>query len=380
MNWASSANAAPPMLFATWLGGLLVLCLPHGTVSAIRLLYQAAVVWMLIWLTRWYAGRAITWPVDLTLLALDGVAMSGIVYLIRHEASTLPSLARDPSPHTPHCPRTVLLRGQRRRAHAIGGVVGATLLGGVVVALAIALLLTTTHGTIATVAVDGGVEPIGALAAADTRTGHVVVLFQDMFYAESSRSGGEVYEGTLSILDSGAGTVLRRKALPFLPASIAVDGRLGRAFIIIGGGAAGQTTATTVYMLDLRTGDLTRTKTAATYPSDIAVDERTHHVFVAYDGANIVRMLDANTGVVLRTVRVGARPLRVVVVERTGRVFAVNEHSISVLDARSGIVLRTVATPIGANDTVAVDEQTRRIFATENAFIGPPQRPTAHPL
>jgi YVTN family beta-propeller protein len=149
----------------------------------------------------------------------------------------------------------------------------------------------------------------------DTRTGHAFVA--------------SPFDGTIDMLDTHAGALLRTVLLGGMPRAVAVDERLGRVFVAAGG-------ADSVSVLDSRTGRLVRTVRVGRGPVALAVDVRTNRVFVSCRGVSggtpswfrrrlvvpamgQVRVLDARTGALLSTAAVGAGPVAVAVDERTGR-------------------------------------------------------------
>src|ERR671936_46525 len=172
---------------------------------------------------------------------------------------------------------------------------------------------------------------------------------------------------------ANAGSMVRTIAVGRNPLAVAVDERIGRAFVLNNAGNS-------VSMLDTATGTLLRTVAVGRDPLALAVDERTGHVFVAKNelglqdqlslalnccprGKGSVTVLDARSGAIQRTVHVGLSPLAIGVDQRTGRAFVINQNSesVSVLDTRSGALVHT--TNIGSDlFALAVDEQTGRVF------------------
>lgn len=215
--------------------------------------------------------------------------------------------------------------------------------------------------------------------ALDARTGRVFVATTS---ATDRTTGHPIGNGTVAILDTHRGNVLREIPVGGSGNAVAVDETTRRAFV-----------ATTAFppfvrtpvgkivrVLDTRSGAVVRTVAVGEAPVDIAVDGRTNRVFVAtlgpVTGAGApsrghVSVLDARTGAIIRTVPVGVSPRTMVVATSTQRVFVLNQdsQSVSTLDARMGTVLRTVTLrhmpcDAGANMpcTAAVDEQTKRVF------------------
>jgi YVTN family beta-propeller protein len=129
---------------------------------------------------------------------------------------------------------------------------------------------------------------------------------------------------------------------------MAVDERTDRVFVPL-------CDAKAVGILDAATGRVIRSVRVVSGPTAVAVDERVGHAFVTSDGVTdstgqpigvgTLSLLDARTGAVLRTVAVGSQPDTPAVDEMTGRVFVANYDSgtVSVVDATSGRVRATVA-------------------------------------
>jgi len=180
--------------------------------------------------------------------------------------------------------------------------------------------------------------------------------------------------GSVSMLDMRHSTLVRTVVVGSKPVTIAVDKSAHHVFVINALSPFSPSSMGTglgsVSMLDTRSGRLLRTVTIGTDPGPVAVDETGGHVFVANMLDNTVSMLDAHTGTVLRTIAVGARPAALAIDGRTRRVFVANgdDNSVTVLATGSGTLLHTI--PVG-NDpaAVAVDERNGRAFgAIANDF------------
>lgn len=149
-----------------------------------------------------------------------------------------------------------------------------------------------------------------------------------------------------------------------------MDERTGRAFVTDADGS--------VSVLDTRDGSVIRTVAVAGNPTELGVDAATGRVFVLLNPG--VCTLDARTGAVLRTVAVGNtpagasvhNPLDIVVDARTSRVFVTElNDAVSVLDARNGRVLRRL--PAGPGPVaLALDEANGRLLAV-NPVGGDPR-------
>lgn len=164
------------------------------------------------------------------------------------------------------------------------------------------------------------------------------------------------------------------------PTLVAVDELTRRAFVLNGGSYArdsnGGIVAGTISVLDTRTGAVIRTDPAGTAPQAIGIDEQTDRVFVVNSaeqgGAQGgVTVLDAHSGRVLRVVRLGGSPEAAVVDARTHRVYVLVQGPmcLSVLDASSGRLLGTLAlrSDFGQEPdtyTLAADTSRGRLFAS----------------
>lgn len=182
-----------------------------------------------------------------------------------------------------------------------------------------------------------------------------------------------VVDGGVRELDAESGAILQTVRVGQYPRAVAVDVHTHRAFVTSIGAVDPSTNpigAGTISVLDTRSGRLLRTVPAGTNPGAVAVDERTNRAFVTNLASGSVSILDARSGRVLRTAAVGEFPLAVAVDDQTGRVFVANRNSdsVSILDATSGHVVQTVAVGTGAAaapSAVAVDARTGRAFVVD---------------
>jgi len=175
-------------------------------------------------------------------------------------------------------------------------------------------------------------------------------------------------DGKTRVLDARSGLILRMVSLGPIatgPAALTVDAAAGRTIVVGGdhdgiGGFA---------ILDTRSGRVLDTATlggnAGDWPRWVAVDGRIGRAFVSRDGQGggsaAVRMLDIMSGRVLRAVPAGGP---IAVDERRGHVFILAGSAIDVLDARTGALVRAI--PLSTREGVGlltVDEATGRVFA-----------------
>jgi len=173
--------------------------------------------------------------------------------------------------------------------------------------------------------------------AVSTRTGYIFVATSD---------------DTVDTLDGRTGTLLRTVAAGIatganaVPTAVmAVDDRSGHVFVL--DNDLGATINGTVSVLDTTNGRLVRKITVGREPAAISVDERTGRAFVA--NSNSISVLDTRRLTLLRTVTIGSgnAPLvsgapvvdagsgRVYVATYTGYTGYTGGQSISILDAAS---------------------------------------------
>lgn len=240
-----------------------------------------------------------------------------------------------------------------------------------------------------------GANPV--LLAVDGQTHHVFVVLRGPVQAGYVASG----PGSIAILDTRTGAVLRRVHIGVDPVAIAIDAHTRRVFVLTDGplnitGSGLPAGPTRLSILDAGTGAIVRTATLAALGGTaqaLAVDTRANRVFAA--GANgVLTMLDATTGSVLRSENTrgqstGAdsqrQPTGIVIDEQTERVFVANggtyaamassastgyyPGSMSLLNASSGQLLATLhlAAPVSA---LALDGPARRVVVAEATSLG----------
>ncbi len=162
-------------------------------------------------------------------------------------------------------------------------------------------------------------------------------------------------DGTLNVLDTRTGALLRTVTLAPGNVWLAVAERAGRVFV------SGYDTGT-ITMLDARSGAVLHSVPVGT-GMGLAVDEQTNHVFVG-SANSTVTMLDARSGIILRHLPACFEPFAVAVSVRTGHVFAKCDNgTIAMLNARTGQLLRVVPDQSGKYGAIIVDERTNRVFA-----------------
>jgi len=204
----------------------------------------------------------------------------------------------------------------------------------------------------------------GLWGVTSAATGAIVVLGLTLVGAAPARAGAIVATTRL-----GKGIVN--------PHPIAVDGRLGRVFVV-----NASHFARSVSILDAVTGHLMKAVPVGGFPIVVALDGRSQRMFVGMWGdqgvmnAGRVAVIDAAAGRVVRTVRVGPNPQAIAIDELTNRAFVLNSGDlptrthggVTILDATDGQVLRTVAA--GSSPQAAVvDTRRGRVFIA-NAGAG----------
>jgi YVTN family beta-propeller protein len=207
------------------------------------------------------------------------------------------------------------------------------------------------------------VGPAPAGIAVDAQAGHVLIVNQGTFQPAPAFYPHE--HGTVTVLDARSGTVLRTVTVGYGPGALALDARLGRAFVA-------NRYDGTVSVLDVATGAVLRTVPVAPQPVVVAVNARTGRVFIASDnaGTGLVSMLDAAGKRVLHRVAVGERVVALAVEERHNQVLVVTKPDIvppmepgrlHVLDGRTGQLRRTVTVGLQPR-ALAVDAAANRAF------------------
>lgn len=210
--------------------------------------------------------------------------------------------------------------------------------------------------------------PLGINAAAlavDEQAQRVFIAMQGVPVGGCGRYA-PMTQGSVAVLNSGTGALLRTVPLHTCPGAIAVDSRAGHVFVVAGPNGV-------VTMLDAVTGTVLRTIPVGPHAAALAVDEAVGRVFVA-NGADAdlpkgsVTVLNSATGDLLRTVPITGAPLSLAVVPSTQRVFvsaAMYPHgAVTVLDAHSGAVLRVVQ---GSQDVEAVAARAGRVYVVEGS-------------
>jgi DNA-binding beta-propeller fold protein YncE len=233
----------------------------------------------------------------------------------------------------------------------------------------VSMLETATGTLLRTVAV--GRDPLAL--AVDERTGHVFVAKNDLGLQDQLSLALNCCphgKGSVTVLDARSGAIQRTVRVGLSPLAIAVDERVGRAFVVSYGS---DTRTGRLSMLDTHSGAVVRTVTVGLLPQGVAVDERTGRVFVAgEDGSGLgdVSVLDVMSGRLVRSVTVGQAPGPIAVDQRTGRAFVLNQNSdsVSVLDTHSGALVHTTNPGRDLFD-LAVDEQTGRVFVANGSNV-----------
>lgn len=245
-------------------------------------------------------------------------------------------------------------------ATAVVGVAGvATTVDSGMAGGSVSIIDSRTRRVVGTVPV--GVNP-GAVTV-DARTHRAYVLNAGLSVTTSVRRGGTYRStstplpGSVSVLDTRDGRIVRTLTIGGEPRGLAVDARTGHLFVA-------DAARNTVSMFVADTGVLVRRVAVGRSPVDIAVDARTGHVFVVNQSSGTVSMLDARSSRTVRTIPVGNIPARIAADPGTGHIFVGtigNMGSVSVLDARSGTVVRTSALG-GVPAGVVVDAPQHHVF------------------
>ncbi len=135
-----------------------------------------------------------------------------------------------------------------------------------------------------------GSDPV-AVAVDEQTQRAFVVNSGPLLEAVPSRSGAHLSQpppGSVSVLDTVSGSLLRTVALPFWPHALAVDRRTARVFVLSYGLPAQQgrpPSRGSVSMLDARTGRVVDRVLVGPWPGAVAVDERANRVLVVDTGS-----------------------------------------------------------------------------------------------
>lgn len=251
------------------------------------------------------------------------------------------------------------------------------------------VLDTTTGALVATPVVAGGADTLsvdavsgravavsytaGTASTIDTRTGRLLrvvrvgqgavgVLVDEQTHRAfvESRPGGYGTDarGSIGVLDTTSGALLRRVIVGLSPDGMALAAGEGRVYVLNGQDG-------TVSVLDVRSGALVRTiaLTAGGFPSGpgtIVVDERTHRAFVDHGW---IHVFDTRTGAIVALHKVSTVPGPLGLDVHTQRVFAATyrDGHIRMLDGASGRLLRTIDVGIAPQD-LEVDDAARRVY------------------
>lgn len=208
---------------------------------------------------------------------------------------------------------------------------------------------------LATIAVGNGPNAV----AVDTRLGRAYVLRNARYTA-----------GAVNMLDSRTGAVLRTVEMDQGPQALVIDQATNHLFVSAFGSADSIDNGS-ISMLDARTDTLLRTIPMA-HPVAMALDALLHRLFVLDSSTGGMRVLDTRTGAMLHTIHVGGLPFAIAVDERANHVFVVNFAAarVSMLDAATGRLLRT--TSLGptwprsgdAATSIAVDGRAGRVYVS----------------
>jgi DNA-binding beta-propeller fold protein YncE len=203
--------------------------------------------------------------------------------------------------------------------------------------------------------------------------------------------------GSVSVLDTRTGHLVRTQRLPAALYAATIDQRSGRVFALPNpgvpfcrGGFPRRGTgpaARSVAMLDARTGTLLRLVPVPIIPWALVVDDALNHVIVTGGSSSQVSILDATTGHLVRTIMVGQAggPVysRLVAIDRrrhrvimaSAQITPGGLHTrLDVLNARTGALLHT-STLDELAVALAVDERSGHVLVLAVVPSGPPADP-----
>ena len=158
------------------------------------------------------------------------------------------------------------------------------------------------------------------------------------FVATATVTPNRVLRGSISLLDTRTGRLLRTIALPSMPIATAVDEQAGHLFVSLLGPVTLSDPRSLgsgmVEMLDERSGAILRVSDVGSMPGPLVVDTQRHRVLVATVGAldsagnplgpGTLNVLDAQTGAVIGTIPVGMAPGDIALDERAQRALVLN--------------------------------------------------------
>lgn len=208
-------------------------------------------------------------------------------------------------------------------------------------------------------------------------TDMVVDASRHLAYIASTVAVDGQWHSQIAVVDTLRRVLVRRIAMGTAIPTMALDRTHGRVVV------ADETGPDTgiVRLLDASSGAVVRTAFPRVAPVGIAVDGRVGRVFVVGQGRcqalpravahacragfGVVDILDEGALRPVGAAAVGPYPRHIVADEPDGRVFVSSSSGVAMLDARSGHVLRTFGTAIGI---MAVDTITRRVFVEDNTW------------
>ncbi len=214
-----------------------------------------------------------------------------------------------------------------------------------------------------------GVGQSPRFAAVDVRTGHAFVVNMGgpqsatvtTTGAAASLAQGSFTPGSVSMIDTRSGTLIRTIDAGESPTAVAVDARHQRAYVLDAG---------SVYVLDTATGTLLRTISLRGGDDSLTVDPSTGHVYTASYTTGTVSMFDGGTGRLLQVVTVGQGVVGMLVDERTHRLFAESRPggygtglrgAIGVIDTVSGSLVRRDIVGLSP-DGMALDSAANSVY------------------
>jgi YVTN family beta-propeller protein len=186
------------------------------------------------------------------------------------------------------------------------------------------------------------------------------------------RNGNPIGRGSVSVLDSSSGVLLRTVPVGVDPNAIVVDDARGVAFVVNGGrfnSSGFQTEAGSVSVVDIRTAKVVRTVPLGVSAGGASLDEPTGGLVVVNHGVpprpGSASILDAR-GTTLRTLRVGVYPAAVAVESRLHRAFVVNlvSNTTDVIDVRRRrvVAVTRLGRSPGSAARVVASPRTARVF------------------